>query len=184
MAENPRPGAVIDYFLKSDAPSPLTIESLGAAGETVRRYASDDKRDAPDLQKIAVTADWAPAPEPPRATAGLHRFVWDLRVTLPEPLVSTSAFHRASGLLVPPGSYTVRLTAGGRSVSQPLIIVRDPRLAATIRDADLVRQFETVRGVQSERVTVAAGLRQADVLRKQIAAIRDTAPDAVRDDIE
>ena len=184
MAENPRAGAVIDYFVKSDVPSPLTIEILNAAGTTMRRYASDDKRETPDPQKIVVTSDWVPAPAPPPAAAGLHRFVWDLRATLPEALVSSSGFRRESGLLVPPGAYTVRLSAGGRSVTQPLAVVRDPRLRSSVADGDLARAYHAAHEVQGMRVPVAEALHQADTLSKKIAAIRDTAPDAVRGAID
>ena len=39
----------------------------------------------------------------------------------------------------------VRLTAGGRTLTQPLEVVRDPRIAAT--DADLAAQFDLAREV-------------------------------------
>jgi hypothetical protein len=58
-------------------------------------------------------------------------------------------------------------------VTQSLVVARDPRLPASVTDADLVRQHELSRDVQAERVRVAVGLRQAAALRKQIAALRD-----------
>ena len=57
-------------------------------------------------------------------------------------------------------------------MTQPLVVVRDPRLPSSVTDADLVRQHELSRDIQAERVRVAVGLRQADALRKQIAARR------------
>ena len=41
-AENPPSGAIIDYYLKSAAAGPVTIEIVNAAGATVRRFSSAD----------------------------------------------------------------------------------------------------------------------------------------------
>ena len=176
MAPNPAAGATIDYFVKSEAPGPLAIEIVDAAGAVVRRYASDDKPSKPDLQRIQTTPDWSPVAEPPQATAGLHRFVWDLHDALPEALVNRSGRSRGgSGPWSPPGRYTVRVTLGDRVASQPLDVVRDPRLPRSITDADLVRQHELVRDIQAQRLRVAVSLRQADALREQIRALKKNA---------
>jgi len=169
MGENPPRGAVFHYYLRTAATGRLTLEILDAKGAVVRRYASDDKTEPPDLQSIRTTPDWAPASEPPSGSAGLHRFVWDLRGEAPQEL----AGPRENGLWSPPGKYSVRLTVGGNRVTQSLVVARDPRLPASVTDADLVRQHELSRDVQAERVRVAVGLRQAAALRKQIAALRD-----------
>ena len=174
--ENPPDGAVIDYFLAAAAP-PLTLEIADAQGEVVRRWTSEAKPTTPDLQRITLTPDWVSAAEPPAASAGMHRFVWDLHYALPEELVSRTPSSRVrSGVWAPPGRYTVRLTAGGATRTQPLVVTKDPR--ASTPDSDLVRQFELAREVQAERVRVAKALRQADTLRKQIASLRAGAPGA------
>ena len=174
MAENPPRGAVIDYLLGRSISGPVTLEILDAKGRLLRRFASDDKPKPTDLSRIAVTPDWSPSPEPLASTAGAHRFVWDLREALPVELVSPmGGFRGSSGPWVPPGSYTVRLSAGGRTLTQPLSVTKDPRLSLT--DADLSRQHELARAVQDERVRVALAQRQADGLRKQIAALKGKA---------
>ena len=173
MAENPPDGAMIDYSLKAAAAGPLTLEILDARGETVRRYASDDKPRPTDLQRIQVTPDWVGVPERPSAAAGIHRFVWDLHDTLPKELVSLMGSTGASpGSWAPPGRYTVRLAAGAKTLTAPLVVRRDPRLPSSVTDADLVRQYELARDIRADRVRVALGLHQAASLRKQIAALR------------
>jgi photosystem II stability/assembly factor-like uncharacterized protein len=184
MGENPARGAVLDYVLKSGAGSPVVLEILDSQGDLVRRYASDDRPRPADLQRIAVTPDWVPVPEPPPNSAGMHRFVWDLHDELPKELVSPSASARgSSGPWAAPGRYAVRLTAAGRSQTQPLIVGKDPRLGASVTDADLAAQHALARGIQAERVRVAVGLRQADLLRKQIAALRGKATGAAAADL-
>jgi hypothetical protein len=172
MADNPPNGAILDYFVKAATLEPVAIEILDVKGALVRRYASDDpKASPPDLQRIQITPDWVPVPASPSASAGMHRFVWDLRDALPPELVDPArAFRGNSGPWAPPGRYTVRLSRGGTSVTQALVINKDPRLPSSITDAGLVRQHELAREIQALRVRVAVGLRQAETLRKQIAA--------------
>jgi len=172
MAENPRAGAIVDYFVKSSAPEPVSLEILDAKGGLVRRYASDDaKPSPPDVRRIQVTPDWIPVLEPLSAAAGMHRFAWDLHYALPPELASPGrGFRPSSGPWAPPGRYTVRLIRGGATVTQSLVVTKDPRLPSSIEDADLVRQYELARDIQAGRVRVAVALRQAEALRKQLGA--------------
>jgi hypothetical protein len=171
MAENPPSGAILDYFLKAGSSGSLTLLILDAKGEIVRRYASDDEAAEPDLQRIRVTEDWEAASEPLSDGPGMHRFVWDLHYACPKELMSSGRGSR-TGPWAPPGRYTVRLVRNGRSVTQSLILVKDPRLPSSVTDADLVRQSELARDVQAERVRVAVAQKQADSLRKQLEAAR------------
>src|SRR4051812_1726995 len=81
-AENPPTGAIVDYYLKSAASGPVTIEIVNAAGATVRRFSSADPPPSVNPNTLAVKAIWQRAQDPPSATAGMHRFVGDLS---PEP---------------------------------------------------------------------------------------------------
>ena len=69
----------------------------------------------------------------------MHRFTWDMRY---DPIPGTTSenetgavphrtFFSATTPFAPPGSYTVRLTAGGRTYTQPLTLVLDPRVKTT-----------------------------------------------------
>ena len=48
-AKNPPDGAIIDYYLKSAAAGPVTLEILDEAGKLVRRFASTDRPEPPAL---------------------------------------------------------------------------------------------------------------------------------------
>ncbi len=121
-----------------------------------------------------MTPDWAAASEPLSAKAGMHRFVWDLRYTLPKELVPPRGSMRAAppGPWAPPGRYTVRLTAAGKTLTRPLLVVKDPRLGPSVTDADLVRQLDLAREIEAERVRAALALAGVEALRKQVAALR------------
>jgi hypothetical protein len=73
-------------------------------------------------------------------TAGLNTFMWDQRyasaVTFPGMILWGG---NTNGPQAPPGKYVVRLTADGKTVTQPLVVKRNPTHSAT--DADLQAQF-------------------------------------------
>jgi photosystem II stability/assembly factor-like uncharacterized protein len=174
MAENPPAGAIIDYSLAAAPSSPLTIEILDAQGGLVRRFASDDPPGEPDLQKILVTPDWVPPHPAPGTVPGMHRFVWDLRYPAPKEIPKSPWVIGATGLWAPPGRYTVRLTAAGQVLTQPLVVKKDPRIPAS--DGDLVLQFEMAKQIEAERVTISVAARQAGALRKRLSALRSAKP--------
>ena len=156
--ENPLRGGILDYYLPSDAAGPVTLDVLDAAGNVVRSYSSADPVLAPDpaldpaaydaLCRRKPTATdcglplYWPGPEARLGTsAGMHRFAWDLRyqpIGAPDVneegdvdatgAVPHRSVHGAAAPWAPPGGYTVRLTVGGRSVTQPLTLRLDPRV--------------------------------------------------------
>jgi photosystem II stability/assembly factor-like uncharacterized protein len=124
-AENPPFGAMIDYYLADAASGPVTLEILDGSGQVVRRYSSEDKPETRDPNTLNIPTIWAPAPESLSAASGMHRWVWDLR---PAAGGGRGGGGRGGGGLARPGSYTVRLTANGKALTQPLTVRPDPRL--------------------------------------------------------
>jgi len=78
-ADNPPYGAIIDYYLGTAASGPVTIEILDAAGETIRRYSSDDVLPVVNPDTLSIPVSWAATPQRLSADAGMHRWTWDLR---------------------------------------------------------------------------------------------------------
>ncbi len=133
LAENPPSGALIDYYLKSNASGPVTIEIIDPSGELVRRYSSEDKSPPVDASKLSFPPFWARTTQPLLATAGMHRYVWDLRPTPSAPRAGGGGggggggFGRGAAAVLP-GTYTVKLTVGEKSYTQPLMVKMDPRV--------------------------------------------------------
>ncbi len=76
---NPPEGAIINYYLKSAASGPVTLEILQADGRLVRRYASDDPAaPIPEPANAPVPTYWYRAPQKLATSAGMHRFQWDV----------------------------------------------------------------------------------------------------------
>jgi photosystem II stability/assembly factor-like uncharacterized protein len=132
LAENPPFGALIDYYLKSNATGPVMLEILDPAGEIIRRYSSADKPPPINPDTLNIPAFWVRTPEPLSAALGMHRWVWDLRPTPPagtggRAAAVTANFFGGRGPTVLPGTYTVKLTVNGKSYTQPLVVKMDPR---------------------------------------------------------
>ncbi len=133
--QNPPDGAILYYYLKSPASSPVTLEVFDGAKKLVRRFSSNDKPEPPD-PLLNVPTYWIRPPQIPAPAAGMHRFVWDLHYPPPDALrheYPISAIYRDTprhplGPAVLPGQYTVKLTAGGKTYTQPLLVKMDPRV--------------------------------------------------------
>jgi photosystem II stability/assembly factor-like uncharacterized protein len=168
-AEGPEyvlPGAQIDYFIASPAKAtPVTLTILDASGQTVRTFSSDGP--APRAGGGGGGDDdggnrYRPSyPTKLAATPGMHRFIWDLRHSGNPPAIATASVRPLPGPVVPPGTYTVVLTAGGQTLEQPLQLVEDPRvLASGVTLADLQEQFaHNMRVLALARDTNAAVAR-------------------------
>jgi hypothetical protein len=120
--------------VKTPVAGPLTIEILNASGATIRRFSSADPPPVVDPVTLAVNAVWQRAQDPPSAAAGAHRFVWDLRPEAPPGGRGRGGRGGGGGgggrgglPPVAPGNYSVKLTVGGKIVTQPMIVKPDPR---------------------------------------------------------
>jgi photosystem II stability/assembly factor-like uncharacterized protein len=146
--ENPPPGAIFYYYLKSPAQGEVKLEVLDAKGQVVvRSYSSKDQPFQPPTPP-AFPAYWFKPENLLSPAAGMHRFLWDVRysappVAQPEYSMFTVAGRdvprEPSGPLALPGSYQVRLTVDGKSYTQPFKLMMDPRVKTT--QQDLEKQF-------------------------------------------
>ena len=165
--ENPPDGAILDYELLHAARGPVTLEVLDSSGHLLRRYSSDDPV-APTPEQLRtelIPAYWPLMRGPLPTTAGMHRWVWDLRETTPSatnydyPIAAVP--HRTpldpQGPLVLPGTYTVRLTVDGHSESAPLEVKMDPRVHTSATD------LEALHAAQATMAASLDALAKADL---------------------
>ena len=170
-------GVTIDYYLKSDADK-VMIEILDAQGQMVRTFtgtAEDAKKREERRKQTGAEEEEEESPRrggPPPVVgikAGMNRFTWDMRyppaVEFPN-LIMWAGSTR--GPIAPPAQYSVRLTVGSDTATQPFRIVRHPLGNAT--DADLTEQFTLARQI-NQRVSDA---NQAVI---RIRAIKDQITD-------
>ncbi len=165
-------GPTIDYYLPSVPAGALTIEILDAAGTLVNSYSSDAPASGARGDRgrggAAATESDDPDAAPafgrgrggftPRVTKteGMNRFVWDVR--------------QQAGIVMPPGSYQVRLKVGATVQTQPFSVLIDPNVAADgVTVADLKEQFEhnlRMRQLVTDANQLAARVRDAQTKMK------------------
>jgi hypothetical protein len=112
-------GATVDYYLASAA-SEVTLEVLKGS-EVIRKISSTEQAPRTGRQGQGIADYWLTPPPKLPVSAGMNRFVWDLR-------------YYPGGPMVLPGTYTLRLTVAGKSFTEPLTIRMDPRSGATAED--------------------------------------------------
>ncbi|MDX2153662.1 MAG: hypothetical protein SFV54_23165 [Bryobacteraceae bacterium] len=167
--EYPPNGARIDYYLPTNSEN-LRLEILNAKGEVVRRFPSDTPAAPPRATSMededAPPARGGAAAMPLPKTAGMHRFVWDLR--------------HGKGPLAPPGKYQVRLTANNETRTQPLTIEADPRvLADGVTQADMEEQYALqlqIRDVLEEARALAKQVEGKPALHARLVTARGPYP--------
>lgn len=142
-------GVAITYALQS-VPRVARLDIVDSAGAVLRTFTPDTAR--PDSTRAAAPtggrrgggAAWLPV------NAGINRFQWDLRTT---PIVGFPGMilwgAGTNGPVIPPGRYTLRLTADGRTVTAPLVVKRNP-LIPEVTDADLHAQYQFGRRVRDK----------------------------------
>jgi hypothetical protein len=140
------PGVSLSWSLES-APRDARLEIVDSAGTVLRTF-------EPDTTKPDSTAPprgwWGSEPTYLPKTAGIGRLTWDLRAqgitSFPGMILWGAGID---GPMVPPGRYTARLTADGRTVSAPIVVRRNPWLA-DVTDADLRAQYAFGRRVRDK----------------------------------
>jgi len=171
--ENPPDGAMIDYYLKSAAAGPVTLEIFDSTGKLVRRYSSAERVPPVNPKQLDIPAAWVHPAEPPSATAGMHRFVWDLHYPSEggggRRGAMAAMFGFGGGPWAAPGNYTVELTADGQTYSQPLTVKMDPRVK--VSQADLEKQLDLAQQILAKSAETNAAARQAAALQQRLKAI-------------
>ncbi len=148
-SENPPDGAILDYYLPAAMTGGLKMEILDSAGQVVRTFSDQGAARLP--YKVNVPDYWLAPPSVLPNHAGENRFVWNLRYPDPPYLLYTyfgvhtdyfeytladhaiphnTPWHEPQGPMVLPGQYQVRLTAGGQTLTEPLMVRLDPRLTS------------------------------------------------------
>ncbi|HEV2717885.1 MAG TPA: hypothetical protein VGU64_21660, partial [Terriglobales bacterium] len=77
-----------------------------------------------------------------------------------------------------PGHYTITLSVGGKSYSQPLILQMDPRVKTSTND--LAEQFRVSKLIYDQWLALAAIAESARPVRGQIVELRSRIPEDLK----
>ncbi|MBI1875330.1 MAG: sialidase [Acidobacteria bacterium] len=165
--ENPPYGASINYYLKGAPSGNVTITIADQKGQVVRTLSGT-------------------------RSAGLNRVTWDLRTDpskevrlrttplyAPEMVLGPEGYRSAGGqmrLLIPPGTYTVKLSVGGKDVTQPLTVRKDPHSGGT--EADIQEQMKVLAELRRDSDAAADVVNQIELIRSQVYSLTKVVEDA------
>ena len=191
-ASNPPDGAIIDYYLAHNSSASVSLEILDAGGQLVRKFSSADKPGANDaeLKKQLIPLYWLSPFRSLSSEAGMHRWVWDLHYRSPD-----SARHEYPIAAIPgdtpryplgptalPGSYTVRLTANGKTYSAPFTIKMDPRVQ--ISAASLEKKFRLETTLAALLSETSKAVMQAASLHDPLQKLSERSTGAIHDKVQ
>jgi hypothetical protein len=165
---NPRHGVVLHYHIGKKPSKALKLEVLdnqnrvifeGKGAEPKKDGAAepekkDDEERPDDVEKIELPTE-----------PGLHRVVWTLRTKGAEaiPGARVDAGSPRTGVIVPPGAYTLRLTADGTVQSVRAVVQPDPRMKV-----NLAEQYELSLKVRDDITKLSQTVKQLRAVRKQL----------------
>jgi hypothetical protein len=123
----------------------------------------------------------------------MHRFIWDMRYD-PIPgsggggrggaggAVPRRTYPAANAPWVAPGAYSVRLTANGKSRTQPITVKMDPRVKIT---PEVQQIFTLTTQMENRAANAAAAYKEArDLIAKVRARPQSAANDALLKQLE
>ena len=156
------------YNLKT-VPKRLELAILDSAGGVMRSFMPDT---TPPGAAAAAPAGGGrrggPAAPLPKAV-GFNRYTWDLRTPSIESFPGMILWGAGTnGPVVPPGKYTVRLVADGKTLEAPLVVKRNPMMP-DVTDADLRAQYAFGKRVRDK----ATEANQAVIAIRRVKAQLD-----------
>lgn len=173
VAENPPDGAIVDYYLKSATNSEITLDILDSQGHLIRHF-SNHQAPAPKVEGGGPDREYDQGPVPDKA--GINRYVWDLRYAPPTPLVTgphPAYGGSAIGPYIMPGTYEVRMTVEGKTMTQPLEVKMDPLV--TTSEAELDKQMELGLELRNDLDVLIGTINEAVGVQRKVEAIEHQA---------
>jgi len=156
---NPPFGAVIYFYQRNPGKSAPAIRIIDAAGHVIRTV-QGSHRTFGGKQMPWVTNK-----------AGINQFVWDYQIDGPVKWFGAARDRYQGpdeGAFAPPGRYSVQMTVGGRTYTQPFLVKPDPR--SRFRQAEYERSYTFAKKYFREFSVVDTMLNALDSVKKQLNA--------------
>jgi photosystem II stability/assembly factor-like uncharacterized protein len=157
---NPPQGAIVDYYQSAPQKGAPKAQILDATGKVVRTIEGTHKVKGKNEPNI------------PNA-AGINRFTWDFRTDGPPQWMGAARPQYRGpkeGPMVPPGTYTVRMTIAGKTLSQTVDVKPDPRDSYT--QADYEAGFAFAEKYSQRYGKIDEALNNLDAVKKSLDATK------------
>jgi hypothetical protein len=163
--QNPQYGAAITYYLKSAPTGDVKIKIEDAKGQTIRTLNGTKNV---GLNRVTWNLEGEGTTEVRMRTS--PAFAPDVKLG-PDGTRNAPGAGRLS-ILMPPGTYTVKLSAGGQVLSQPLIVKKDPNSGGT--EADIAVQTAMMLELKKDVETGSQMVNQIESIRSQLEKLTAT----------
>jgi len=185
--QNPPDGAIIDYYFKTKMKGEVRLEISDSTGKLIRHYSSLDKPYA--IPNVNIPLYWIRTQQILSSDSGSHRFMWDMRYApvAEPPVYPIAAVYKQTAPdptapWVMPGTYTVKLKAEGKEITQKLRILKDPRVSAS-RSA-LQLQHDLSYALYQDEQRLAPVMKDMDTLLVQLEALKPKAGEDLKKGLE
>lgn len=185
VGKNPPDGAIIDYYLEKNSGPEVTLDITDKAGTTIRHFSSKDTLYT--IPDVNIPLYWIRPQQILPAEKGAHRFLWDMHyrplnipVSYPISAIYGDTPPNPSSPWVMPGTYSVKLTVNGKSYTQTVTIVMDPRVK--ISRADLQLQHDLSMQCYADEEQTLSAIRELNTLLKKIK--EGEAPENIRAEVD
>jgi photosystem II stability/assembly factor-like uncharacterized protein len=158
---NPPYGADINYWLGA-AGGTASVAILDAAGKTVRTIPGTTRA---GLNRVY----WDLSNEPSKTARMRTKPLYDAEFTMDADGTRPAPGFGTLSVLMPPGRYTVRLTAAGKTMTQPLEVLKDPNERVTA--LDMTASIDLLKKVQADMTTSADMLLTIESVRAQLDSL-------------
>ena len=176
IGQNPAGGVVVYYSLKAKPTTDLVLEFLDPAGKSINKFTTRLPRGggpgpgagaAPPQAGGGDEGFFVGAPARATTDVGLNRFVWDMRypeaVRFPGMILWAG---QTQGPRIVPGTYQVKLTVDGQTMTENFEVKGDPRLNTTA--ADYAKQLDLSLKIRDKLTETHNAIIQIRDVKKQI----------------
>ncbi len=126
---------------RSSTPRAPSSANSPARAQPLRKTPAVEVESAPNEDSEGGGGRFRSGPTRLDKTPGMHRFTWDLRY--PGAWASPTRPESPNGPAAVPGRYSVRLTVGTWTATQPFTLIEDPRITGSgVTLEDLREQFD------------------------------------------
>ena len=173
--QNPPYGAAISYYLKSAPAGEVRIRIEDAKGQFVRTLNGTKNV---GLNRVTWNLEGEPTTEVRLRTSPAYA---------PDIKVGADGTRNAPGtgrisILMPPGTYTVKLSAGGQELRQPLVVKKDPNSGGT--EADIAAQTAMMLELRQDLETGSKMVNQIEAIRAQLMKLDSASMKSSADELD
>ena len=163
--------ALIDYSLASAPRDRVQLQIVDGEGKVIRDIRTNGRQ---GLNRAA----WDLRYEPPRlvqmrTTPPENPHIWEeprFRGKDTRPVTHWGLDPAQVGPVVVPGTYTIRMTVDGKTATQPIEIVRDPKIPTSNADLDLSVKLQL--RLRDDISAAADMINAIEIMRKQLEVVR------------